>query len=90
MEHPSRVSMTKDSKGIVTLTFRRADKLNALDMPMFVAIADAARELIPQRDVRAVILHGEGRLGAASYYARQQHENRILRHSLLDHFSLSL
>uniref|UniRef100_A0A7S0IHB8 Enoyl-CoA hydratase n=1 Tax=Calcidiscus leptoporus TaxID=127549 RepID=A0A7S0IHB8_9EUKA len=59
--HGSRVSMTKDAKGVVTLMLRRPEKMNALDMPMFVAIADAARELIPQRDVRAVIVHGEGR-----------------------------
>eukprot|EP00310_Coccolithus_braarudii_P023457 CAMPEP_0183340586 /NCGR_PEP_ID=MMETSP0164_2-20130417/7089_1 /TAXON_ID=221442 /ORGANISM="Coccolithus pelagicus ssp braarudi, Strain PLY182g" /LENGTH=299 /DNA_ID=CAMNT_0025510747 /DNA_START=15 /DNA_END=910 /DNA_ORIENTATION=+ len=56
-----RVSVTKSTNGVVTVTLARADKMNAIDMPMFHAIANAARELIPQRDVRAVIIHGEGR-----------------------------
>mmetsp|Transcript_36309 Transcript_36309/g.60139 ORF Transcript_36309/g.60139 Transcript_36309/m.60139 type:complete len:321 (+) Transcript_36309:23-985(+) len=54
------VSMVR-SDGIAQVTLKRPDKLNALNMPMFRAIQAAARELIEDKDVRAVVLHGEGR-----------------------------
>jgi enoyl-CoA hydratase/carnithine racemase len=38
----------------------RADKHNALDGPMFLAIAAAAERLRSEPGVRAVVLHGEG------------------------------
>lgn len=44
---------------VVTLT--RADKHNALDLPMFEAIIAAAQRLRGERGVRAVVLHGEGK-----------------------------
>jgi enoyl-CoA hydratase/carnithine racemase len=43
---------------VVTLT--RADKHNALDLPMFEAIIAAASSLADEPGVRAVVLHGEG------------------------------
>jgi enoyl-CoA hydratase/carnithine racemase len=43
---------------IVTLT--RADKHNALDLPMFEAIIAAAARLAEEPGVRAVVLHGDG------------------------------
>jgi len=39
----------------------RPDKLNALDMKMFRAIADAARSLSKDESVRAIILSGKGK-----------------------------
>lgn len=39
----------------------RSDKHNALDMPMFRALLDAAEQLAASREVRAVVLYGEGR-----------------------------
>lgn len=38
----------------------RSDKYNALDLPMLYALIDAAKWLRPQRDLRAIILSGEG------------------------------
>ncbi|HEX4912167.1 MAG TPA: enoyl-CoA hydratase/isomerase family protein, partial [Permianibacter sp.] len=46
--------------GIATVTLNRADKRNALDLPMFLAIDRAIRQLRRDRRVRAVILRGEG------------------------------
>jgi enoyl-CoA hydratase/carnithine racemase len=47
-----------DHVAVVTLT--RADKHNALDVPMFEAIVDAAQRLMSEPGVRAVVLHGDG------------------------------
>ncbi|KAJ1456040.1 ClpP/crotonase-like domain-containing protein [Pelagophyceae sp. CCMP2097] len=47
--------------GIAVVTLARPEKMNALDLPMFLAIRDAAKKLAEHRDVRAVVLHGEGR-----------------------------
>ncbi len=47
-----------DHVAVVTLT--RADKHNALDVPMFEAILAAASRLREEPRVRAVVLHGEG------------------------------
>jgi enoyl-CoA hydratase/carnithine racemase len=47
-----------DHVAIVTLT--RADKHNALDIPMFEAIIGAAERLRTEPGVRAVVLHGDG------------------------------
>lgn len=49
----------QDHVAVVTLT--RPDKHNALDLPMFDAIIDAAARLQSERGVRAVVLHGEGK-----------------------------
>ncbi|MDJ0749727.1 MAG: crotonase/enoyl-CoA hydratase family protein [Woeseiaceae bacterium] len=38
----------------------RPDKMNALDIPMFEALDDAARQLHSKPGVRAVVLHGAG------------------------------
>jgi enoyl-CoA hydratase/carnithine racemase len=48
-----------DHVAIVTLT--RADKHNALDIPMFEAIIGAASRLRAEPGVRAVVLHGAGK-----------------------------
>lgn len=46
--------------GIAYATLNRPDKLNALDMPMFHALASVPGELAKDRSVRAVILQGAG------------------------------
>lgn len=46
--------------GIATVTLNRPEKYNGLDMPMFEAIARAARTLRKDRSVRAIILCGAG------------------------------
>lgn len=45
---------------IAYATLNRPDKLNGLDLPMLRALADAARRLRADPDVRAVILAGAG------------------------------
>jgi enoyl-CoA hydratase/carnithine racemase len=47
-----------DHVAVVTLT--RAEKHNALDIPMFEGIIGAAERLRSEPGVRAVVLHGEG------------------------------
>jgi enoyl-CoA hydratase len=46
---------------IAALTLKRADKLNALDRAMIVALARAAEAIEDARDVRVAILSGEGK-----------------------------
>jgi enoyl-CoA hydratase/carnithine racemase len=48
-EHVARVRMC------------RADKRNALDLAMFEGLADAAGKLAGEEDLRAVVIHGEGK-----------------------------
>ena len=48
------------STGIATVTLTRADKRNALDLPMFQAIDRTIRQLKRDRHVRAVIIRGDG------------------------------
>ncbi|ROU02154.1 crotonase/enoyl-CoA hydratase family protein [Marinobacter sp. R17] len=46
--------------GIATVTLNRPDKYNGLDMPMFEAVAATARTLRKERQVRAIVLKGNG------------------------------
>ncbi len=45
---------------VAVVTLARADKHNALDVPMFEAIIAAADRLADEPGVRAVVLHGDG------------------------------
>jgi enoyl-CoA hydratase/carnithine racemase len=47
--------------GVADVRMNRPDKLNALDMPMFRALAAAGEQLEDDSSVRAVVLSGEGR-----------------------------
>ena len=58
---PSRVTIAQGADGVAEVRLSRPDKMNALDLPMFRSIVAAARRLIADRSVRAVVLHGEGR-----------------------------
>lgn len=59
MTETPRVSVQiADHVAVVTLT--RADKHNALDVPMFEQIIAASARLAAELGVRAVVLHGEG------------------------------
>jgi enoyl-CoA hydratase/carnithine racemase len=55
-----RVTVSVDG-GVADVRLNRADKLNALDEPMFRAIVDTAARLAGDAGVRAVVLSGEGR-----------------------------
>lgn len=54
-----RVSIDVEAH-VATVALARPEKHNALDHAMFQALAGAADELRERRDVRAVVLHGEG------------------------------
>ena len=55
-----RVTVRID-EGVADVRLNRADKLNALDSDMFVALVDTAARLARDASVRAVVLSGEGR-----------------------------
>lgn len=57
----SRVTTTLKKGGIAHVELSRPDKLNALDMPMFEAIAETAERLGQDKSVRAVVVSGQGR-----------------------------
>jgi enoyl-CoA hydratase/carnithine racemase len=58
MEDRVSVSM---SEGIADVRLVRADKMNALDMPMFEALVATTTRLAGESGLRAVVLSGEGR-----------------------------
>jgi enoyl-CoA hydratase/carnithine racemase len=60
----NRVRIEKKD-GIADVRMVRADKLNAMDMPMFAALVEAGLELAADRSLRAVVLSGEGRAFSA-------------------------
>jgi enoyl-CoA hydratase/carnithine racemase len=47
--------------GVADVRLARADKLNALDLPMFQALVETGRSLAENDSLRAVALSGEGR-----------------------------
>lgn len=56
----NRVSLAVED-GVAHLRLNRPDKMNALDPAMFEAIIEAGTQLGARKDVRAVVLSGEGR-----------------------------
>jgi enoyl-CoA hydratase/carnithine racemase len=55
-----RVTVSIDD-GVASVRLNRADKLNALDVPMLAALADTGEQLKQDSSVRVVVLSGEGR-----------------------------
>jgi methylglutaconyl-CoA hydratase len=55
------ISITKDDRGVATLTLDRAEKHNAMSADMISELTDAARALGVDSSVRVVILTGEGK-----------------------------
>jgi len=51
--------------GVADVRLVRADKLNAVDLAMFVALVEAGKQLARDGSVRAVVLSGEGRAFSA-------------------------
>jgi len=45
---------------VADVTLNRADKMNALDLKMFTALAEAADSIGSDKSIRAVVLHGAG------------------------------
>ena len=64
MDHASvstqRVTVSIDD-GVASVRLNRADKLNALDVPMLSALVDTGEQLKQDLSVRVVVLSGEGR-----------------------------
>lgn len=56
----NRVRLTVEN-GVAHLRLNRPDKMNALDPAMFAAITEAGTQLGACKDIRAVVLSGEGR-----------------------------
>jgi enoyl-CoA hydratase/carnithine racemase len=59
-EHSERVSVTIEG-GIADVRLNRADKMNALDGPMFDALVATSASLAADPTVRVVVLSGNGR-----------------------------
>ncbi len=57
---PERVTITVDN-GIADVRMTRADKRNALDAKMFLALKEAGEQLKTEPGVRCVVLSGEGK-----------------------------
>jgi enoyl-CoA hydratase/carnithine racemase len=55
-----RVTISTDG-GVADVRLNRADKMNAVDAAMFVALAEAGEAVARDTSVRAVVLSGEGR-----------------------------
>src|SRR5579863_6926169 len=49
------------SGGVADVRLVRADKMNALDIPMFEALVVTTERLAAEKGLRAVVLSGEGR-----------------------------
>lgn len=56
-----RVRITMSDDGVAEVALVRSDKLNALDAAMFEALRAAIERLQTTPNLRAVVLHGEGR-----------------------------
>ena len=54
-----RVRITREGS-LATLTLTRADKHNGMDFPMLREVVAAQDELRKMRDVRTILLRGEG------------------------------
>jgi enoyl-CoA hydratase/carnithine racemase len=55
-----RAQVTIDN-AVATVRLSRPDKLNALDADMFEGVIRAGEQILADKSVRAVVLHGEGR-----------------------------
>lgn len=60
MAHEDRIKVTIEN-GVADVRLVRADKMNALDFPMFDALTATCDRLRTEKGLRAVVLSGEGR-----------------------------
>jgi len=60
MMNDPRIRLTCEGS-VATITLARAEKLNALDMPMILALHKAALDIEANMDVRCALLIGEGK-----------------------------
>jgi len=71
----------KDQIAFVKLN--RADKLNALDMPMFEAIVKTIKQLKKNKDIRAIILSGDGAAFCSGLDVKSMFKNPLAAVKLL-------
>ncbi|SFR67870.1 Enoyl-CoA hydratase [Marinobacter daqiaonensis] len=67
----------EESGGVARLTLARPDALNALDRPLVHALRDYFCELYHRRDIRVVVLAGEGRAFCAGLDLKEQAQSPI-------------
>lgn len=60
MSNTSRITCTVDENQIAIVSLNRPDKLNAIDLEMFMAVNDMSRKLSKNKQIRAVIVKAEG------------------------------
>lgn len=58
---PDTIQIETDERGVATLTLNRPEKHNAMSGDMIAELADAARQLGVDRDVRVIVLTGAGK-----------------------------
>lgn len=80
-----RAQVTIDN-AVATVRMSRPDKLNALDADMFEGLIHAGKQIIADKSVRAVVLHGEGRafsagLDFASFMGKPDMMQKLLSRS---------
>jgi enoyl-CoA hydratase/carnithine racemase len=56
-----RIHCSLDANGVAEVQLARPDKMNALDGAMFLALERTLAELRSMQNLRAVVLHGEGK-----------------------------
>lgn len=61
LSNPDRVLLAQPEPGLATLTFNRPEAMNAMDLPLAQAFADACDRLATDRSVRVVVLRGQGK-----------------------------
>src|SRR4051794_5818738 len=76
------------AEGVATVSFNRPDRHNAFNAEMFDAVLDAVAQATASKEVRAVVLRGEGPsfssgidTGAMGHRAEDESHFSYLRHS---------
>ena len=66
-----------DVEGVVTVTFTRDEKMNAVTPGMFEVLAEALRDLGDRDDLRVLVITGEGRYFTSGLdFAEPAHQRR--------------
>jgi enoyl-CoA hydratase len=77
---PASLSVQKLESGIVTITFDRPDRLNAIDWQLYRSFVEALEDVALDSSVAAVIITGAGRAfcaGGDISFMRQMYEGEI-------------
>ena len=65
----------EDEGGVATLTLNRPEKLNAIDIPLMVALREQIDRLANESDVKCVVLTGAGKAFCAGHDLKQMRSN---------------